>query len=223
MALNNDTAGDTWTLQIIEAAFLPKIICLHRAGPASDAATTTDRTRSATSQQAGEVPDMLVIGSTPLPQVLNAPGVVPSMIGALRDRPDFIGRFAAAHVLTIVGEGRPAQRRAMAEAGVIGLLLELFIEVGNKFWDIEETESGWNLARMLLILEPIAARDLRQAMCGPRVDLAFKALVFLQVRHSCSLTQSLGSAISLCKSSKEKQRAACNATSLGSRIVAIEE
>jgi hypothetical protein len=150
MASDTDLAGNTWTLKILEAETMPTIICLLRANPASDAPASTDSRRAARLGQAGDAGDRIVIGNTPSAQVLNTAGIVPSMITALRDLPDFVGRFAAAHVLTMFAEARPADRRAMAEAGVIRLLLELYIKVGNEFWDIDKTGSGWNLARVLL-------------------------------------------------------------------------
>ncbi len=183
MASDNGSAGNTWTVHVGEAG-----ICLRRADPASDAPTTTDSTRSGISGQAGDGPSTLVIGDAPIAQLLNAAGVLPSVIDALRDAPNFTARFSAAHVLAIFAEARPAQRRAIAEAGVMGLLLELFIEAGNMFLDLGKTAPGWNLARVLLSKEPVAVRDLRRAISGPRVDVTFKALVFLQVRHSCSLS-----------------------------------
>jgi hypothetical protein len=162
------------------ALLLPIVICLLRGNPTSASASDADL-RSAISVQAGEVLDRLVSQDGRGHKLALTPGLVSPLIKALRDAPNLGSRITAARVLTMIAEGQATQRRALARAGVMGLTLACLNEVEDWVQNRDKLGPVWDLARVLLRSEPIAVRDLQRVICGPQADLAFIALVALQV------------------------------------------
>jgi hypothetical protein len=165
------------------ALLLPSVVRLLRGNPTAATVIDPDM-RSAISGEAGGVLDRLVLHSSGLPQLASSTSLVSPLMKALRDAPNVVGRIAAARALTMVADTQPAQCRALAKAGGIGLVLAFFDEVGDLSGDREKLGPVWDLAHVLLSSQPFAVRDLRRAICGRETDQNFIALIVLQVGSS---------------------------------------
>jgi hypothetical protein len=118
----------------------------------------------------------------------NAPNILLPLIDALRAAPALAARSYATHMLHMRANAHPEECVAMAEAGVVGLVLALYQDIWSSPPD------GWNLpfakdlagtaatlVHVLLESGTGAADDLRQAICSPQTVDAYMALLLVQV------------------------------------------
>lgn len=176
-------------LKFLRAGGLPAVVRHLRGTATSGAANDPDASPSAISNAAAEVMSELLsdrackMGACTLAEVKAATGVVPPLIDALRDAASNKARAMAAHTLGILAKAQPPDSRAMAEAGVIGLVLDFYAKIG----DLSERENLGNLAPAtdlacwLVCSQAVAARDLREAICGADTFQTYAALALLQV------------------------------------------
>ncbi len=108
--------------------------------------------------------------------------LIPELIDALRDSPAVLGRLMASEVLRALATTLPAARTTIANAGAMGLVLAFLVNVGQLVWDKEEMRPAWDLGHALLCWKTAAVHDLRRAICGPGVELAYITLIILKVR-----------------------------------------
>jgi hypothetical protein len=104
-----------------------------------------------------------------------------ALIRALRDAPSMAERCAATRKLLTTADAQPAKRKAMAEAGLMGLLLLLYVDIQGHPEAAQFGMLAGNLARTLLDSGTVAARDLERAIRAPEPAQTFAALVLLQV------------------------------------------
>jgi hypothetical protein len=121
-------------------------------------------------------------------------GVVAPLIDAFRNRTLALPvRCVAAHALWLIAAVQPQEAMAMAEAGVMQLVVAYYIDLGdvslaaaNMFWP------ALGLARVLVKSQAVAACQLEEAIRAPEAAQAFAALVVLQVcRNMWSVLVSL--------------------------------
>jgi hypothetical protein len=110
-----------------------------------------------------------------------ATGVITPLIATLRDGPNVLSRSVAANALLGLVASQPETRKDMAEGGVTGLLLQLCIDVRELPPGPEVAKGLAALARTLLESEPLAARDLEQAIRAQETVQSFGALLLLEV------------------------------------------
>jgi hypothetical protein len=184
---------------------------LLRGAPTSDSARDADRLSSAISKQAGEVLTALLFIEAVQAKVAFGGNHVPPLLDAFRDAPDFWARASAANALLMIAEAQPLRRMAMAHSGLMGMLLRFYIESEDLRCGPEGAEPAWTLGRMLVHLDRVAMRDLREAICGPDADVAFCALCTLLV---CPPAPSVSWCVCtvykwmlyLCKRERERER-----------------
>lgn len=167
------------------AGGVPTVIRLLQGNPTADAAP--DAVRRNIAMAAGACLDRVTYCCAGKHTVLPAK-LVPALTSALRDAPHIIARMAAAKAMVSIAASEAEQRRAMAEGGVIGLVLAFLLDAGDDFEDVDKFGAVWVLARDLVCWEMAAVREIRRAMCTADADLAFMAVQVLMVRYSCFQT-----------------------------------
>jgi hypothetical protein len=161
----------------VQAGGLDSVIRVITGARTSEAVNNADSLSSEIACEAGQI-----LGMISKAKLVNFAGCAsPSWTKVLRDAPHCIARLASTHPLKGIAELDPAERRRMAEAGTMALLLAFFTEVGTSDNDKEMMAPAWGLARLLLRWEPAAIKDLQRAICGPRVDLSFCSIDVLAV------------------------------------------
>jgi hypothetical protein len=181
VALDDKVMASSGPLAFIRAGGLPTLIRLLKGASTSDGTQDAESTLDAVSGHAGVLlkrilQDIVKKGELKFPGEL-----LPPLIEALGDAPSLVARLAAAQVLMLLAHTKPAQRRAMAEAGVMGAVLAFFASVGDPACGEEKAGPTWTLARIVVSQESAAVRDLRLVICGPQTESAFLAIVILQV------------------------------------------
>ncbi len=176
-----DEIKDEGLLLFVRAGGLPDVIRLLRGPAPSDSGATADGMPLAVSQQAEKVLAALLCSDSGMAEVGSAKDIIPALVDALGDAPDYSARAMAAHALMVIAQAQPTGRKAIAEAGVMSLLVDLLT-----FWEdlgrhAEKVEPARALAQTLLYQERAAMRDLQLVICGPEAERAFTALLLLQV------------------------------------------
>jgi hypothetical protein len=181
-ALHDKRTADSGPRAFLREGGLPTVIRLLRGTATSDSTPTADSLSFAISEQAGQVVTAFSSSKIGKAEIGVAKGVIPLLVDALRDAPDILARISAAHGLLVIAQARPIRCKAMVEEGVVGLLLRLLNELGKDLTRREDIVWPlWGLASDLLQGERIAMRQCRQAILGPEADIAFTALLVLQV------------------------------------------
>jgi hypothetical protein len=109
--------------------------------------------------------------------------IIMPLINILRDGPTITSRWVAETALLVLATAEPSKAKAMADAGVMALPLELRIA----FADVLPTSAaevgmmGAKLGHKLLEAGSVAVRDLEQAIRSPDIVQPSGALVLLQV------------------------------------------
>jgi hypothetical protein len=119
-----------------------------------------------------------------LGEVWAATGVITPLIEVLRDGPNMLSRGVALNSLLALADARPEQCKAMAKAGVMGIVLELSLH-DNQLPPDSGCGLGGSLpglARALVESELGAARELERAIRAPETVQCFGALLLLLVR-----------------------------------------
>lgn len=174
--------GGQGPVKFLRVGGLPAVI-RHLRGTATSGATR-DAWASEISDAAGSVLGFLLCQNPlAMAEIMATTGIVPQLIDALCDAPVPNSRAMAAATLRILALAQPAQCRAMADAGVIKLIVALYTEVGEHTAMLEPTT---DLGAVLMCSEPVAARDVKQAICGKKNAQNYAALVLLQVSHLSS-------------------------------------
>jgi hypothetical protein len=171
---------------LLNAGNLPAIVQLLCGDVGPEPTAEMPNMPSTIRQLAGNVLARLLETDVGVATLASGPDLVPHLTDALRDAPTEQGRCAAAHGLMILAHAKPAYRKAMAEAGVMGLLLALYIKLGADSLSTPEVEHVLELAHTLVRSETRALRDLRRAIQVSDKIQAFAAMLILQVSHSCS-------------------------------------
>jgi hypothetical protein len=73
----------------------------------------------------------------------------------------------------------------MVEGGVMGLVLKLYMELGNSA--TAPLEPALELARVLLCSGTAAVREVGREIRGQDVNMSFAAMLMLEVGPTCSL------------------------------------
>jgi hypothetical protein len=115
-------------------------------------------------------------------ELASAEGIVLPLLDAFRQAPDALGRCATAQILALLARDQPAYCTAMADGGVMGLLLKLYMELDNS--DMATLEPALELAGELLRTGTAAVRDLGRAIRGQDAYKSFAAMLILQVGPS---------------------------------------
>ncbi len=108
---------------------------------------------------------------------------VTAAMRTLRDAPSVAERYMAMNQLLMLDDADPMKRKAMANAGLIGLLVSLSVDIQGHPEAMMFSLMAPAFACSLLNLEgTAAARDLERAIRAPEPAQTFAALVMLQVR-----------------------------------------
>jgi hypothetical protein len=121
-------------------------------------------------------------------QLRLATGVVAPLAAAFRNA-SLLTRYTAVRALKFLAEAQPAQCKPMLEAGMMGLLLAFYIDVGNSLEHTDLLLPVVDLTILLVNSDSEAARQLKRAILGEHLALTFAALVLLQVWNSRPCTR----------------------------------
>jgi hypothetical protein len=134
-----------------------------------------------------------------LGEVWVATGVITPLIEVLREGPNMLSRGVALSSLLALANAQPEQSKAMAEAGVMGMLFTLSLHATQLPPDSGSGLVGDlpGLARRLVESDSVAARDLVGAIRSPDTVQCFGALLLLLVRFGACffLTSSLAAQV----------------------------
>jgi hypothetical protein len=184
LALDDQAMADTGALVFVRAGGLPTIVRLLMGVATADGKLDAKLSTATISGYAGGLLER-ILNNTANNGERNFPReLVPHLINALRDAPDFVARVAAAQVLLVLAITQRAQRKAMVDAGVMGAMLAFFSVREYATWSLDKVSPARELACVLVCSETAAMRDLQRVICGPETNLAFTGLVLLHVRHS---------------------------------------
>jgi hypothetical protein len=155
---------------------------------------TPDAMRRAITDTAGKaLAALLNVNDATRAVVGNATDSIPPLIDALRAAPTLKARSFASHLLHTVADAYPEECMAMAEAGVVGLVLALYHDIWSSSWDKWNLSYARNLSDAPAFLVHVlvgsgtgAADDLRRAICSRQTVDAYIALQLVQVCHSLS-------------------------------------
>jgi hypothetical protein len=178
-SLNDKAMGEKVAIMFVRAGGLPSLI-RHLGGAPTSTRTVYMRTR--TSNEATRAFGTLIglCNDALLAEMQLATGVIMPLVDALRDAP-LLSRTAAATGLMLIAHAQPTQRKAMAEAGVLGLLLTLSVDHGDDHLAENSASALSTFACMLLESGSFAAREVENALRGPETIRCFAALVLLHV------------------------------------------
>lgn len=190
---DNPLTADKRAASFLQAGGLPALIPLLRGIATSGATSASGATSHDTSDKAAQaLLALLSINSATRTELSTATNAVPPLIDAFRAAPTPEARSAAAAMLHMLAVAHPEECGAMAEAGVVELVIAFYIDVGNMspdVWDAFVAQDFFppgTLVRSLVCSGPRAANDLGRVISGPQALSAFTALIVLQVRNPCS-------------------------------------
>jgi hypothetical protein len=186
--LNCPYRGDAVAARFLRADGLPALI-RHIQGTATQSPTgCQDAIQSAVSEKATAALRALLRTSEAVrDQLGDMPGIMKPLIDTLCDA-SLEGRCAAAEALVALLVAERAHSAAMADAGVIGLTLSLYIDLLESPEGPILSKGPAMLVRGLVSSAKDAACDFEQAIRGPDSVQAFAALTILQVRHCCCVS-----------------------------------
>jgi hypothetical protein len=185
IALSDPQTSDPDALVFLRAGGLPALI-RHLTGNAASGGThTSDTTLSARIAYAGETLKHVLLSNAVMAELASDTGVVPSLIGVLRSTPSPVAQSAAAQGLMLIAHGQAAHRGVMAEAGVVGMVLDLyvtFVAAQSLPWAL--MEPPLDLARLLVCSQMGGVEDLARGIQSLERTRCFGALVVLQVSRN---------------------------------------
>ncbi len=182
--LHEDVPADNKLHSYLWGDGLPKLISLLTRTATSG--STPHRMRSSISQETREALADIFGSEIGAVEVLSVKDIIPPLVDALRDAPHMYARAGAAHALRVIAEAQPTERKAMAKAGVLGLLLRFLNELEDADCPLKDGVPAMDLARDLLRWEGVAMRELRQAIRKDEASMTLSALLVLQVHPSSS-------------------------------------
>jgi hypothetical protein len=184
--LSDGRRGQNVALWLLRTGGLAPLIRHLRGSPMSAPTADSDITPSAVSKGASTAL-LALLGPDPavMEELQAATDVIEPLIDALRDAPLVLSRKTAFSVLGLIAIGQPAQRRAMGEAGVVGLLVTLYSDSGDVLDSRAFATMAAEMVFTLLESGVAAAHDLTQAILAREPARTFAAIVLLSVRHSC--------------------------------------
>lgn len=190
MGIDNPRTAERRALIFLQEGGLPTLI-RHLRGTAPSGAPNLV-SRAITNKAAEALNSLLDQCEAAWKELGRTTNALPQLIDALQVAPTVMGRTTAAAMLLIYAHEQPTERRAMADAGVVGLLVNLYKDMWNWNPDVFDvlvaqgkTWDGVALVQALVCSEPAAANDLRTAICAPSTLQAFTALLVVQVLHPC--------------------------------------
>jgi hypothetical protein len=140
LALQDELSAESGLPLFLKEGGLPPVIRLLRGPTTPDTTVFAESVSNAISLQAAKVLNALLSTTRGLTELLSgAKGFIPPLVDALRDASNKVARLAAAHALALLANVQPENRRAIAEAGVIGLLLAFIVDVGDLAASMKET------------------------------------------------------------------------------------
>jgi hypothetical protein len=190
-ALEHQQTGEQAALKVLREGSLPTLICYVR-GPVTPARTRDPVIPWISAQATAALNALLRWENAILPDLQVATGVVMPLIDVLQNTPQERNRIVACSWLLLLAKVQPAQHKAMAEAGVMGLLLALCNDAGKFGADDQHiAKQALNkvagLARILVQSRTVAAHDLKAAIRAPEPAQSFGALLLLKAcRFACS-------------------------------------
>jgi hypothetical protein len=185
--LYDERTGYNIALWFLRAGGLPTLIRHLRASPMAAPTAGSDITPSALSKEAATaLGELLRTERAIMAEFKAATHVIMPLIDALRDAPLNHSRGMAFNLLGVLAIGKPGHRLAMGEAGVVGLLVTLYIESAELLEEMCSFASmAARMTHMLLEAGMAAALDLAQAILARETVRTFTAIVLLIVRHPC--------------------------------------
>lgn len=190
--LANPLTAERRALIFLQAGGLPPLIH-HLRGTAT---STSDPSSRTISNKASEALTAFLTFKGPVwTELCSARSIIPQLMDALHAAPTVMSRGSALSLLLVFVYER-TECKPLAEAGLIGRVLELFNYIWTYHPDIFDvlvargkTWNGVGLVGELVCAEAAAAEDLRRAICGPSTAQAFAALLIAKV-HQPPLTHS---------------------------------
>jgi hypothetical protein len=185
LGLAIEPTGKQMALTFLRAGGLSTLI--HHLGGGAAAAPLADSNMmpSDISEEAAKaLNELLHTYDTTMAELRATTSFITPLVSALRAAPSMLARCVAADALAQIAAAQPAQGKAMAETGVMGLVLALYAAI----WELpdapEMAKPAAALSCALLCSEKHAARELEQAIRSPDAVQAFTALILFQVWHS---------------------------------------
>jgi hypothetical protein len=187
--LEDELNGEKVAFVLLRARVLPTLIRHVRGSTSSTPDVDPDHMHNISMQAAVALTALLGYRKAVMQEVRVTTGLIMSLIDILRDGPTIISRWLTETALWVLVTAKPSQAEAMVNAGVMGLLLQLRIDVADMDPSFVATlgTPGAKLGSKLLESGSAAARDLEQAIRSPDILQCFGALVLLQV-PPCSLS-----------------------------------
>jgi hypothetical protein len=181
-ALDDPHTPDKDALVFLRAGGLPSLIC-HLTGTAtSDALPNPCGTLCGRTALAGEAVTKLLLSSAVMAELSSATDVVQSLIDVLRNTPSLLARTLAAHALLLIANGQPAHRGPMAQAGIVSLVLDLYVAFNaQELLPTGLMEAPLDLAQVLVCSETSAVEDLGRGIRASDTIPCFGALLILRV------------------------------------------
>ncbi len=190
--LDDPLVSDHKAMTFLQAGGLPSLIRCLRGAATLGSMIPCDTMSSTIAHTAAEVLCRLLnhCGRS-VAEVSFATGGIAPLIDALRDAPTCFGRCVGAYALCAIAKAYPAQHVAIAEAGVVGMVVALYPmqatlrSEGMDGLHIEEVQGpAVELVHMLMCSGTVALRDLRHAIVGQNDVQAYDAFLLLQVCQS---------------------------------------
>ncbi len=183
-ALEDQQMADKVALAFMRAGGLPTLI-RHLKGSAPSAPTSDPRLALLRPSEAGlTLLALLRCQNAMMAELQAVTGVITPLIEVLSDRVS-LNRCVALSTLLVLAMAQPGHLKAMAEEGLMRLLLEFYIELGDLPPTLKEIMQSIvltaKLAQRLLESGPVAARELEQTIRSAQTVQTFGALVLLQV------------------------------------------
>jgi hypothetical protein len=166
---------------LLSAGTLPTVVRLLKGDMGPHASADPHNMLSTTRGLAGKLLSRLLDTDFGMAAVASAPDIIPPLIDALRDAPTDQGRCAAAYGLLILAHMEPASQKAVAEGGVMGPLLALYIKLGADSLATPSVKHVLELAHVLVRSGTGPLREIRRAIRVADEMQAFAAMLILKV------------------------------------------
>jgi hypothetical protein len=184
IALSDPQTSDNDAVVFVRAGGLPAVI-RHLGGLAPSGATCgSDVTFSARAALAGDTMTKLLLSKAVMADFSSQTDVVPLLIGVLRNTSSFMARSQAAQGLMLIADSQPAWCRGMAEEGIVGLVLDVYVTFRAQPLSTAASafvEPSLELAHILVCSERAALEDLGRGIQTLKKTKCFGALLILKV------------------------------------------
>jgi hypothetical protein len=191
--LTDKQMADKVARAFMRAGGLPILIC-HLRGSATSPSAHGPHINPLPPKEAGLALLALLRSQNAIkPELQAATDVIMPLIDVVRGG-ILPSRFCALNALLVLAIAHPGHLKAIAEAGGMRLLLDLYVDLGDQPSSVlaavvPSSELAARLGQRLLESGPVAPRELEQAIRSPHTVQTFSALVLFQVALSVCILQ----------------------------------